>query len=117
MPHPARALYVGLQMPQNTFLALAIYSSTAVLYSHYATLNLRYGPDPIADQQLAGGFMWVGGDLIFLAAIMFVVAGWMKAEDREAARVDARQDAERAEIRRREVILAERLARERPRSG
>jgi len=67
----------------------------------------------IADQQLAGGFMWVGGDLIFLAAVLFVVAGWMRHEDRATARADARQDAEREEIRRREGVLAERLARER----
>ena len=33
----ARVLYVGLQMPQNTFLALAIYMASAPLYAHYAT--------------------------------------------------------------------------------
>jgi cytochrome c oxidase assembly factor CtaG len=113
LPYPMRALYTFLQMPQNTFLALAIYSTTTVRYAHYATLQRNWGPDPLADQQLAGGLMWVGGDLIFLVAILFVVRGWMRQEDRDAVRVDARQDAEREEISRREVILAERLARER----
>ena len=33
MAHPLRALYTFLQMPQNTFLALALYSSSADLYA------------------------------------------------------------------------------------
>ena len=41
MPHPVRAMYVFLQMPQNTFLAVTILNSTVILYAHYAT----HGPD------------------------------------------------------------------------
>jgi putative copper resistance protein D len=100
-------------MPQNTFLALAIYSSSTPLYQHYATLGRTWGPTVIADQQLAGGLMWVIGDLTFLAAVLYLVIGWMRHEDRVSARSDARDDAERAEIRRREGVLADRLARER----
>ncbi len=117
MPHPVRVLYVFLQMPQNTFLALAIYSATTPLYAHYATLVRSWGPDPVADQQLAGGLMWVGGDLIFLVAILFVVRGWMSQEARNERRVDARVDAQQAEMRRREALLADRLARERAGEG
>ena len=113
MPHPLRALYAFLQMPQNTFLALAIYSASVPLYSHYATLERTWGPTVLADQQLAGGLMWVIGDLTFLTAILFVVVGWMRHEDRNTPRADARMDAERAEIVRREMVLADRLARER----
>jgi putative membrane protein len=112
MPYPLRALYVFLQMPQNTFLSLVIYSSGTPLYLHYATLQRTWGPTVLADQQLAGGLMWVIGDLTFLVAILFVVVSWMRQEDRDAARSDAREDAERAEIRRREALLADRLGRE-----
>ncbi|HVA86199.1 MAG TPA: cytochrome c oxidase assembly protein [Candidatus Saccharimonadales bacterium] len=114
MPHPARLLYVFLQMPQNTFLAVAILAAPAPLYRHYATLNLSWGSGPLADQQLAGGFMWVAGDLIFLTAILAIVASWMHHEERNQARVDAHVDAEMAEIRMRETRLADRLAGERP---
>ena len=113
MPHPVRAMYAFLAMPQNTFLALAIYSSSTILYDHYATLTRTWGPTVLADQQLAGGLMWIVGDLTFLVAILYVVLGWMGHEDRDTARQDARQDAERVEIERREVLLADRLARER----
>jgi putative copper resistance protein D len=113
LPPPVRALYAFLQMPQNTFLALSIFSSSTPLYPHYETLQRNWGPTVIADQQLAGGLMWIIGDLVFLVAILYVVWDWMRQEDRDTAAADARFDAERAEIARREILLADRLARER----
>jgi cytochrome c oxidase assembly factor CtaG len=112
MRHPARALYVGLQMPQNTFLALALLSATAVLYPHYATNVRDWPPTPLADQQLAAGIMWVVGDLIFIGAVLGIVAGWMHHEEGASRRADARADAARVEIRERETLLAERRAAE-----
>ncbi len=117
MAHPLRVLYTFLQMPQNTFLALALYASSADLYPHYATLQRTWGPSVLADQQLAGALMWVIGDLTFLVAILFVVVSWMRQEDRDTARTDGRTDPEQVEIQRREVVLADRLARERRGEG
>lgn len=114
MAHPVRIMYLFLQMPQNTFLALAIYSASAPLYAHYANLRLPWAPDALSDQRLAGGLMWIIGDLIFVSAIVLVVAGWMRHEDRVEGRREAREDAQLAAIHAREVVLAERLARERP---
>jgi putative copper resistance protein D len=113
MSHPVRALYVFLQMPQNTFLAVAILSATAPLYPHYATLVRPWGPTPLADQQAAAGIMWFIGDLIFLMAILGLVAVWMRHEERTTAAADRRADAQRAEIAAREARLADRLAEER----
>jgi putative membrane protein len=112
LPYPLRILYVFLQMPQNTFLALAIYSATTPLYAHYATLGLGWS-SPLDDQRLAGGLMWIGGDLLFLTAIVAVAFAWMRQEERDAPRVDARVAGARREIERREAALAERLAAER----
>ena len=108
MSHPARALYVGLQMPQNTFLALAILSATAVLYPHYATNARDWPPAPLADQQLAAGIMWIVGDMIFILAVLAIVAGWMRHEEDVARLADAKADAAREAIREREHQLAER---------
>jgi len=113
MSHPVRVMYVFLQMPQNTFLAVTILNSAVVLYAHYATLVRPWGPTALEDQQLAGGLMWIIGDILFLAAMFGILAGWMAHEKREEAAVDRRQDAERAAIRAREAKLAERLATER----
>ena len=113
MSHPVRALYVFLQMPQNTFLAVAILSASAPLYEHYVTLARPWGPTPLADQQAAAGIMWIVGDLLFLAAILGLVAAWMRHEERSTAVSDRRADAARVEIGAREARLAERLAEER----
>jgi putative membrane protein len=113
MPHPVRALYVLTQMPQNTFLAVTILNSSVPLYAHYATLVRPWGPSALEDQRIAGGLMWLVGDILFIAAMAAVVAGWMLHEKRQEAAVDRRVDRERAAIRVREARLAERLAEER----
>lgn len=113
MNEPTSILYVFLQMPQNSFLGLAIISATAPLYAHYATLIRDWGPPVLVDQQMAGAFMWIAGDLVFLVAILGIVVGWMRREDRESRVSDARQDRARAAIRAREAVLADRLARDR----
>jgi len=110
MPHPVRGLYVFLQMPQNTFLAVVILYAAAPLYPHYATLNRPWGPSALVDQQVAGGVMWLAGDLLFIAAIGAIVYGWMRFEEKRTARVDRQSAAELAGIRTREARLAERLA-------
>ena len=113
MSEPARILYTFLQMPQNSFLGLAIISATAPLYAHYATLSRDWGPPVLEDQMMAGALMWVVGDVVFLIAILGIVLSWMRREERETRAADAREDLARAALRERESRLAERLARER----
>jgi cytochrome c oxidase assembly factor CtaG len=113
MSDPVRVLYVFLQMPQNTFLAVAVLSAKAPLYRHYATLIRSWGPTPLADQQTAAGIMWFVGDVLFLSGILLLVAAWMRHEERRTASEDRRADATRAERREREARLAERLAEDR----
>ena len=101
--------YLITQMPQNSFLGVAIMFSSTPLYPHYVTLQRAWGPTPLEDQQLAGAVMWLVGDALFLAAIFVVLAALAKSEDRPESRYDEAQTAAAiAEIRRREVLLAER---------
>ena len=92
---PVRGIYLFLAMPQNTFLSLAIFSAKEARYPHYASLERPWGGSALADQQLAGGIMWVAGDLLFLAALVAMMAMWARHEDRMGAIIDARLDAER----------------------
>ena len=96
MPHAGRVAYLFLGMPWSSFLGLAIFSSSGVLYAHYATLRLGWGPTAIEDQALAGGIMWAGGDLLFLGALGLAVWAWLKEEDAKGRRHDAKLDRERA---------------------
>jgi len=95
LPHPARVGYLFLGVPWASFLALAILSAPAVLYPHYETLVRTWGPPPLVDQQFAGAIMWVGGDAAFLVATMLAVWIWLRAEEREGVRIDAKLDRER----------------------
>jgi cytochrome c oxidase assembly factor CtaG len=114
MKPAAKVLYVGLQMPQNTFLALAIYMSTIPLYQHYVTIVRAWGPTPLEDQQMAGGVMWLGGDFVFLTMVILLVWAWMRDEERRTVGEDRRLGAEEAAIRERAAQLAARRAAEVP---
>lgn len=84
MSHPLRLLYLVAAMPQNTFLALAILSARRVLYLHYAGRS-----DPLGDQRLAGGIMWVAGDVVLLVAVLMIAAAWARHEERRNSLIEA----------------------------
>jgi putative copper resistance protein D len=113
LSHPARVFHVFMQMPQNTFLAVVILNASTVLYPHYESNVRTWGPTALEDQRMAAAIMWVGGDAVFLVAVMAILAAWMRSEERGAARADRQADADLAVIRQREIRLADRLAGER----
>jgi cytochrome c oxidase assembly factor CtaG len=113
MRHPTRLVYTFLQMPQNTFLGLTIYSATVPLYPYYVNLARSWGPSVLDDQQIAGGIMWISGDVVFMTAIMLILRGLLRHEEQQARASDARAAPQLAAIREREARLAERLASER----
>ena len=110
---PAALGYLLTQMPQNSFLGVAIMWAPTVLYPHYATLRRPWGPTPLEDQQFAGALMWMLGDILFLLAIFVVLAAWMRESERSAARDDAALGPELAALRQRETQLASRREQER----
>lgn len=96
LPHPGRVAYLFLGMPQSSFLGLAIFSAPEPLYAHYETLARSWGPTPLADQQLAGGIMWAGGDAAFLIALIVALWVWLRAEERAGRLADEKLDREEA---------------------
>jgi len=91
LPHSIRLLYLAVAMPQNTFLALAIFGADRVLYPHYAEVVRPWGPSPLADQRQGAGIMWVAGDLLLLVSVLLVAAAWARHEERETARAERRE--------------------------
>lgn len=110
MKLPARLMYVFLQMPQNSFLAMALLFAEDPLYPHYVTLGSPYGIEALADQKLAAGFMWFFGDVLFLAVLVALLAMWMRREERDTAVADRRLDDEREVLRVRADSFAQRKA-------
>ncbi len=93
LSHPLRLLYLAVAMPQNTFLALAIYASSRPLYDRYVEAERSWGPSPLADQRQGGGIMWVGGDLTLLVAVLAVAGAWAAHEERVTRRREELEDA------------------------
>jgi cytochrome c oxidase assembly factor CtaG len=85
---PGRLMYLGLGMPWSSFLGLAILSATTLLYPWYGAVPRTWGFSPLEDQVWAGGFMWAGGDGLFLIGLVLALAAWLKAEEAEGRRLD-----------------------------
>jgi putative membrane protein len=87
-PSPsARVLWLLLAMPPMALVGVVLLSSDSVVYSPYAHAARALGGSALADQQLAGTIMWVGGKLVLVAAVLAI--GWsalMREERRQAAR-------------------------------
>ena len=95
LSYPARILYLFAAMPAMAFLGLTIVTSRHVLYPTYA--HADGVARALADQGAAGAIMWAGTMVLIVPALGFVLLDWMRADEREAARVDAR--LERATMR------------------
>lgn len=92
MPAPARLLYVLLQMPQMSFLSVTILGAPRLLYEAYQGRTAAFGLDAMADQANSAAIMWIVGDMMFVLAMLFVVGQWMREQEVEERRVDARLD-------------------------
>jgi cytochrome c oxidase assembly factor CtaG len=88
LSYPAKILYLFLAMPAMAFLGLTIASTRRVLYPTYA--HIEGVARAIADQQAAGAIMWAVSMVMVLPALVIVMLAWMRADEREADRIDAR---------------------------
>ena len=93
--HPFRMLMMVAALPFHAFLGIAIMSVTAsgaglIAGPHYIRLLGRQ--EAVFQQQVGGGLLWGSGDIISLLFLFVVLAQWMKASEREAAREDRRLD-------------------------
>jgi putative copper resistance protein D len=97
MSYPLRALMMFLSTPFHTVLGLTVMQSAALLGGDfYPSLGLTWA-EPYADQRLAGGILWAGGEFVSVAMLGALVVQWMRAADREARRVDRALDRAEAE--------------------
>jgi cytochrome c oxidase assembly factor CtaG len=88
--HPARVLYLFLIMPVMTFIGLAIYNASHVLYAPYVAASGSFG-SALSDQHLAGAFMWEAGMFLIVPALGAVLIDWMNRDEKETAREDERR--------------------------
>ncbi len=105
-PYPARALMMLISTPFHAVLGLTIMQSSALIGGdYYPSLHLAY-VDAFADQRLAGGILWAGGEVVSVTMLAALVVQWMKSSDRESRRVDRKLDRQDAQIRNARVATA-----------
>jgi putative copper resistance protein D len=96
-PYPARALLMVLSVPFHTVLGLTIMQgSTLLAGDYYPNLHLAWA-DPHADQVLAGGILWAGGEVVSVTMLGILVIQWIKQSEREARRIDRALDRAEAQ--------------------
>lgn len=100
----ASSLAVGLSLAIGSFElvldalpGIVLRLHTTVTTSWFAHRDLQsWSPQPLRDQQAAGAILWCVAELIDLPFLVLVFRRWLRADARDAARVDAVLEAERA---------------------
>jgi putative copper resistance protein D len=81
-----------LSVPFHTVLGLTIMQSKQLIGGDwYPSLHLAWA-DPASDQQVAGGILWAGGEVVSVTMLAVLVVQWIRASEREARRVDRELD-------------------------
>ena len=95
--HPGlRVLYLVVGMPSMTFLGLALWSSTHVMFPAEVLHRPTWAPPAVRDQQTGGALMWIGGDGLYLIGAGIAMVAWMRDEDRRSAHLDMELARQRA---------------------
>lgn len=76
VPYLVRFVVLALSMGVDTLTGVALMLTSRPLAPVYAAAHPGWGPDPLADQQLAGGIMWWGGDALMMALMIAVAIQW-----------------------------------------
>ena len=106
IPHPLRALYVFVEMTHKGLFGGMFLSMQRPFHDGFAEqLPAWAGLSPIDDQRLAILILWIGGNMIFIAAFAGIIARWVQYEKRNAHRTDWRLALQREARRKRDVAM------------
>jgi len=87
MGHGAKMLALLIGVPVESFLALALLTSTRPVASMYTVGSTHAG----------AGILWIGAEALTFLALIPVFVQWLRFEGRRTARIDAELDAAYAE--------------------
>jgi putative membrane protein len=88
----ADVLYVFAGALQSGALGALLAFAPSPIYPLYVQRSTAWGVSPLADQQLAGVLMWVPTFVVYLVAAGGLFVGWLRAEERNTRRVEARSE-------------------------
>jgi putative membrane protein len=80
----ASALFVFITMVHTGALGALLTFSTSSYYPLYRERAVAAGFDPIADQQLAGLYMWIPSGLVLTIFALALMLAWLSESDRRS---------------------------------
>ncbi len=83
----------------DAFLGIAVIADQNLIgTSYFGALGRPWGPTHATDQVIAGGVLWVLGDLVGLPFLAAQLIQMMREDESDAAKIDAELDAADAEL-------------------
>lgn len=106
--YPLRLVMLLVTMAFHAFFGISIMSSSVLIAGDwFGNIGADWGYTAIEDQQLGGGIAWGIGEFPTLFVAIMVAVQWAKSSDREAKRIDRREDrTDDAELRAYNDMLA-----------
>ncbi len=90
MAIPFRVLFIGVEMVHKGLFGGMFLSLAGPVHEQFAANGPAWGPTPMMDQRMAIVILWIGGNGVFLVAIVCLIAAWLRYENRNQHRVDRR---------------------------
>jgi cytochrome c oxidase assembly factor CtaG len=95
LPFAALAVVVLMETLVDSVPGIVLWlSTTPMVGGYYLHVGRPWGRSVVSDQQFGGVMLWGIGELVGLPLLFLVVARWVRADAREAARIDAELDLE-----------------------
>lgn len=95
LAYPLRALYVFVEMTHKALFGGMFLSMSTPMHDGFASNLPAWGPSAIMDQRMAILVLWLGGNMVFVAALVGIIIGWMRYEARNQRRTDWRLKLQR----------------------
>lgn len=88
------SLAVGfVELILDAFPGIALRFQTHLTLVHFSVDRPAFSPVAIDDQHTAGAILWVVAEILDLPFLILAASRWIKADARDAARIDAELDA------------------------
>ncbi len=105
LPYPLRALYILLEMTHKGLFGGMFLSMNSAMHSGFASAAPAWAPSALTDQRIAILILWIGGNLIFLVALIGLVFRWVAYEQRNQRRTDLRLRLQQERAKKRRAAL------------
>jgi putative membrane protein len=80
----ASVMYLFTTAVHTSILGALLTFSSTVWYPNYGTKAVAWGLTPLEDQQAGGLIMWIPAGLVYVIAVLFLMAVWLRESDRLA---------------------------------